>query len=73
MSSRTFPHKYVITSKAAADAPQYTLRITDWKSDVQHAADAFAFKQPADAKKVEMDALSQLDEVPPGSMTGRIQ
>ena len=64
------PHKYVITSKAVADAPQYTLRITDWKSDAQVAADAFAFKQPADAKKVEMGALSQLDEVPPGSMTG---
>jgi hypothetical protein len=64
------PHKYVITSKAVADAPQYTLRITDWKSDAKVAADAFAFKQPADAKKVEMGALSQLDEVPPGSMTG---
>jgi hypothetical protein len=64
------PHKYVITSKAIAGSPQYTLRITDWKSDAKVAADAFAFKQPADAKKVEMGALSQLDEVPPGSMTG---
>jgi len=67
------PHKYVITSKAIAGSPQYTLRITDWKSDTQIAADAFAFKQPADAKKVEMGALSQLDEVPPGSMTGGTQ
>jgi hypothetical protein len=60
----------VITSKTVTGSPQYTLRITDWKSDAKIAADAFAFKQPADAKKVEMGALSQLDEVPPGSMTG---
>ena len=70
VGAHPIPHKYVITSKAIAGSPQYTLRITDWKSDAKIAADAFAFKQPADAKKVEMGALSQLDEVPPGSMTG---
>ena len=70
VGSQPIPHKYVITSKTVTGAPQYTLRITDWKSDAQVAADAFAFKQPADAKKVEIGALSQFDEVPPGSMTG---
>ena len=73
MSSRTFPHKYVIASKGVANAPQYTPRITDWNSDAKVAADAFVFKQPAETKEVEIGALSQLHEVPPGRMTGGIE
>jgi hypothetical protein len=64
------PHKYVITSKTIAGAPQYTLRISNWKTGVQAAADAFAFKAPEGAKKVEITALSDLDEVPPGVAKG---
>jgi hypothetical protein len=51
-------------------APQYTLRIKDWKTDIQVPADAFAFKAPADAKKVDFEALSDIDEVPPGIAAG---
>ena len=40
--AKPIPRKYVITSKGIGEAPQYTLRIKDWKTDV--AADAFAFK-----------------------------
>ena len=40
--AKPIPRKYVITSKGVAEAPQYTLRIKDWKTEV--AADAFAFK-----------------------------
>lgn len=64
------PRKYVITSKAVTSGPQYTLRIKDWKTDVQVPADAFAFKAPADAKKVDFGALSGIDEVPPGVAPG---
>ncbi len=67
---RPIPRKYVITSKAVAGAPQYTLRITEWKSDAQIGDDAFAFKPPADAKKVEIEALSDIDEVPLGIVNG---
>jgi hypothetical protein len=70
VGSRPIPRKYVITSKAVTGAPQYTLRIKDWKTDVQVAADAFAFKPPADAKKVDFAALSDIDEVPAGVATG---
>src|SRR5215475_13694356 len=31
--AKPVPRKYVITSKALAGAPQYTLRIRDWKTD----------------------------------------
>ena len=64
------PRKYVITTKAVTSGPQYTLRIKDWKTDVQVPADAFAFKAPADAKKVDFGALSGIDEVPPGVAPG---
>jgi hypothetical protein len=45
------PRRYVITSKAVTGAPQYTLRIKDWKTDVPVAADAFTFQPPAIPKK----------------------
>jgi len=60
------PRKYVITSKDVAGSPQYTLVIRDWKANVQPAADAFVFKDPDAKKKVAMDALKNLDEVPAG-------
>jgi hypothetical protein len=67
---RPIPRKYVITSKAVTGGPQYTLRIKDWKTDAQLGADAFVFKPPADAKKVDVKALSEIDEVPAGVVPG---
>jgi hypothetical protein len=59
------PRKYVITSKGTSQAPQYTLRIKDWKTDV--AADAFAFKPDPSFKKIAFGDLSDIDEVPQGT------
>ena len=71
IGSRPIPRKYVITSKAVTSGPQYTLRIKEWKTDVPVPADVFAFKPPADAKKVDFGALSGgIDEVPPGVAPG---
>jgi len=66
------PRKYVITSKAVAGAPQYTLRIRDWKTDVVADADAFTFKPPAGVTKVDLDsgAMAEFDELPPGTPSG---
>jgi hypothetical protein len=66
------PRKYVITSKTIAGAPQYTLRIRDWKTDAFTDADTFVFKPPAGATKVELDstAMADFDELPPGTPTG---
>ena len=58
------PRKYVITSKGIGEAPQYTLRIKDWKTDV--SADAFAFRADPAAKKIAISELSDIDEVPQG-------
>jgi hypothetical protein len=67
VGAKPIPHKYVITSKAVAGAPEYTLVIKNWKTDEQPAADAFEFKPKPDAKKVDFAAMSGLDEVPPGT------
>lgn len=66
------PHKYVITSKTLSGAPQYTLRIRDWKADSITDADAFTFKPPADASKVDLSSnvMIEFDELPPGVPTG---
>jgi hypothetical protein len=66
---RPIPHKYVITSKATAAAPQYTLLIKDWKTDIEIAADTFAFQPPPQANKVDFKTLHNIDEVPPGVVT----
>jgi hypothetical protein len=65
--ARPIPRKYVITSKGVAGAPQYTLRIKEWRTDV--AADAFAFKPAQGAKKVALGDLTDIDEVPQGIVT----
>jgi hypothetical protein len=70
--SRPVPRKYVITSKAVAGAPQYTLRIKDWNTDAIADADAFVFKPPADTTKVSLavESMAEFDEVPPGVSAG---
>lgn len=66
VGDKPIPRKYVITSKTVAGAPQYTLLVRDWKTDVSPGADAFAFKASAGAKKVAFKDLAGVDEVPPG-------
>jgi hypothetical protein len=61
------PRKMVITSKAVGGAPQYTLVIRDWKTDVPADQLAFEFKPPQGAEKLELEALAKLDELPPAS------
>jgi hypothetical protein len=67
LGARPVPHKYVITSKGITGMPQYTLRISDWKTDLP--ADAFAFKASQGAKKVALETLADTDEVPQGTIT----
>jgi hypothetical protein len=67
VGANPIPRKFVITSKAVAAAPQYTLVIKDWKTDVQSDPATFAFKPPEGATKVGLDALENLDEIPPGT------
>jgi hypothetical protein len=73
VGAKPFPRKLVITSKTLNSAPQYTVRIKSWKTDVQPAADAFTFVPPATATKISPDALIDLDELPQGAPAGGSQ
>jgi len=70
--AQPIPRKFVITSKTLAGAPQYTLRIKDWKTDPIADPDAFAFKPPQGATKVSLDSdvMTEFDEIPPGTVKG---
>jgi hypothetical protein len=64
------PRKLVITSKTMNSAPQYTLRIKEWKTGMKPSPDAFAFTPPAGAQILDPNALIELDELPPGAPQG---
>lgn len=70
---RPIPRKYIITTKTLTGAPQYTLVIRDWHSNLPISADKFAFQPPANAKEVAFTALKGIDEVPPGVAPGAKQ
>ena len=70
VGAKPMPRKVVITSKTIAAAPQYTIRIKTWKTDVKPASDAFTFVPPAGAQKLPPDALIDLDELPQGQPLG---
>jgi len=70
LGERPVPRKYVITSKAVGAAPQYTLRLRDWKTGVAPAPDAFAFKPPAGSSGVAITLLNDIDEIPTGVVPG---
>jgi hypothetical protein len=73
VGAKPMPRKMVITSKTIAAAPQYTIRIKTWKTDVTPAADGFTFVPPAGAQKLRPDALIDLDELPQGMPPGGLK
>ena len=68
---RPYPCRYVITSKFMKGEPQYSIQIRDWKSGAEVAATDFTFKNPTDAKKVDMKNLA--DELPEHFKIGEAQ
>ncbi len=70
VGDRPVPRKYIITSKAVGAAPQYTLRLKEWNTDVSPASDAFAFKPPEGSSGVAITLLKDIDEIPAGMVPG---
>lgn len=70
VGAKPIPRKLVITSKTVNGAPQYTLRVTRWKSGHPLASGDFTFKVPAGATVLAPDALIDLDELPQGAPSG---
>lgn len=67
---KPIPRKMVITSKTMNSAPQYTVVVKSWKTGVTPAPGAFAFVPAPNAKKLDPNALVDLDELPQGAPTG---
>lgn len=62
--SRPYPCRYVITSTKVAQAPEYSLTIRDWKTGDEVGSEDFSFKNPTNAKKLELSDLPDTDELP---------
>ncbi len=56
------PMKYVITTKWLTGAPQYEIRLRDWNTTPQIAANRFTFTPPAGASQLEALPPSQLED-----------
>ena len=61
---RPYPCRYTITTKHLASGPQYTIQIRDWKTGDKVAATDFSFKNPTNAKKVDLKNLEGTDDLP---------
>ena len=61
---RPYPCRYVITSKFIDGGPQYTIQFREWKTGDEVSATDFSFKNPTNAKKVELKNLEGAGELP---------
>ena len=61
---RPYPCRYTITTMALPGSPQYTIQIRDWKTGDEVAATDFSFKNPTDAKKVDLKNLEGTGDLP---------
>lgn len=61
---RPYPCRYVITSKKINNGPQYIIQTRDWKTGGEVPRTDFSFKNPTNAKKVELKDLKGTDELP---------
>lgn len=68
---RPYPCRYVITSKLMKGEPQYSIQIRDWKAGAEVAATDFSFKNPTDAREVDLKKVA--DELPEHFRIGEAQ
>lgn len=62
--AKPVPLKYVITTKHVAQAPQYTLQISNFRTGANVAITSFKIEPPADAAKVDLSEIDTIDELP---------
>jgi hypothetical protein len=60
---RPLPMKYIITNKWTTGAPQYVLALRDWNTEPVIDEDAFGFKAPEGARKLESLPVNSLGEI----------
>ena len=62
--NQPYPCRYVITSKAIDQAPQYSVQVKDFKAGSAVAADDFGFRNSTNANKIDVVDLGDIDELP---------
>ena len=70
---RPYPCRYVITSKFMDGGPEYTIQTRDWMTGDEVAAADFSFKNPTDARKVDLKNLEGTDALPENFVIGEAQ
>lgn len=70
VGEQPIPRKMVITSKTVNSAPQYTIQITSWTTNVKPRPGVFLFTAPEGAEELHPHALIDLDELPQGIPIG---
>ena len=68
-----YPCRYVITSRDLPSQPQYSIQIRNWRTGAEVAPAHFAFTNPTQAQKVELNDLREAAELPVHFMTGDTQ
>lgn len=58
------PMRYVVTTKHVAQAPQYTLQISNFKTGSEVAKASFSIELPKNSKTVDLSELGMIDELP---------
>jgi hypothetical protein len=67
---RSYPCRYVITTRDVAHSPQYTVDFRNWRFGADVAGD-FQFKSPAGATKIEIEDLREyVKDLPENFTTG---
>lgn len=61
---RSYPCRYVITSTKIEQGPQYSVRISDWKTGTDVVAADYGFANTSNAKQVGPEALPDIDDLP---------
>jgi hypothetical protein len=62
--AKPVPLRYVITTKHVAQAPQYTLEISNFRTGSDVAITSFKIEPPAGTKVVDLSQLDTMDELP---------
>lgn len=61
---KPYPCRYVITATQVDRGPQYSIQISDWKTGTDVVAEDYGFKNKTNAKKVDLEKLTDIDELP---------
>jgi len=71
---KPYPCRFSITSRKVSGNPQYTVQVRNWKAPSGIVSAAYAFKNPTNAKKVELtDLQDKLSDLPGHFKTGADQ